>query len=184
MKLHSIFVLVTPLIQEHLDKSVLKQVQHFGTETIIVDHKPVATGVVRLVQGRIEDFQKLLAGVGDMWTTTSPMFGKWEQHEHIPVKEEVSDKSAFELLEGVPFYAMRCLEAAKRLQLPAQIAYYQKEVDYCITASGRSERKESNILDTRNIIIKMDRISSECLTRRVKTDAEIEEDVRNCKFLD
>lgn len=75
-----LFVLVTSRTQDHLEGSKLVELQHFGQETIVVENKPSITGVVKLLEGTNEDFNKLLFEVGDLWISTNPMFGSWSQY--------------------------------------------------------------------------------------------------------
>lgn len=84
----SLFVLITPTVEQALTGSILKRMQHFGTETIIVDAKPVATGVIMLLNGPNDAFNKLLAEVGVLWVSNNPMFGGWTQYEMVEVTRE------------------------------------------------------------------------------------------------
>lgn len=75
-----LIILITDANRGAIYKSSLTIEQEFGRESIIVDNKIVAEGISAYVTGEKEDFRQLVAEAGELWTSTNPMAGNWQQY--------------------------------------------------------------------------------------------------------
>jgi hypothetical protein len=75
-----LFVLVTSVVRTALSGVQLKELASFGDEQVVTDDgKKRIRGDVVLLDGSKEDFNKLLDIVGELWISTNPMCGGWQQ---------------------------------------------------------------------------------------------------------
>lgn len=77
----ALIILITYQVQAALNERVanIEVIQVFGSETIVVEGKRVAEGSSAYVEGEPEEFRKLLKQIGELWTSTNPMMGDWNQ---------------------------------------------------------------------------------------------------------
>ena len=75
-----LFILVTDSVKSALSDTKFEVIQTFGQERIVDGRgEVVATGVVTLLDGTKEDFNKLLKATGEFWVNTNPTVDSWEQ---------------------------------------------------------------------------------------------------------
>jgi hypothetical protein len=75
-----LFILVTPRVQQELNNTLIRPITRFGTQRFTPKESDPVEGVVVLLQGQQQDFNKLLETVGELWMCSHPVLGNWVQY--------------------------------------------------------------------------------------------------------